>query len=137
MKTLFVSYRVTDLVRSLDFYTALGYIELGLVDIGNGSRLVLLQFPGEPAASLELVHRPDSGRVDVGSGFDHLAIQVDDLVATQGQLIEAGLEPGPVEYPGGPDGPKTSWLTDPDGYRLELVEWPPGRPDGITAADFS
>jgi lactoylglutathione lyase len=98
---------------------------------------VLLQFPGEPAASLELVHRPDSGRVDVGSGFDHLAIQVDDLVATQARLAAAGLEPGPVEYPGGPDGPKTSWLTDPDGYRLELVEWPPGRPDGITAADFS
>jgi lactoylglutathione lyase len=137
MKTLFVSYRVTDLVRSLDFYTALGYIELGRVDVGNGSRLVLLQFPGEPAASLELVHRPDSGRVDVGSGFDHLAIQVDDLVATQEQLADAGLEPGPVEYPGGPHGPKTSWLTDPDGYRLELVEWPPGRQDGITAADFS
>ena len=84
-----------------------------------------------------MVRAGHGGRVDVGSGFDHLAIQVDDLVATQEHLAAAGLEPGPVEYPGGPDGPKTSWLTDPDGYRLELVEWPPGRPDGITAADFS
>lgn len=31
----------------------------------------------------------------------------------------------------------TSWLADPDGYRIELVEWPSGHADGITAADFS
>ena len=137
MKTLFVAYRVTDLDRSLGFWTALGYIELGKVDGGDGSRLVLLKFPGEPAASLELVHRPGDGPVEVGSGVDHLAIQVDTLAATQERLTDAGLEPGPVQYPGGPHGPKTSWLTDPDGYRIELVEWPSGHPDGITAADFS
>ncbi|GAA1931717.1 lactoylglutathione lyase [Streptomyces durmitorensis] len=137
MKTLFVSYRVTDLDRSLGFYTALGYAELGRVDGGDGSRLVILKFPGEPAASLELVHRPLDGRVDVGSGVDHLAIQVDTLAAALERLTDAGLEPGPVQYPGGPHGPKTSWLTDPDGYRIELVEWPPGHPDGLTPADFS
>jgi lactoylglutathione lyase len=137
MKTLFVSYRVTDLDRSLGFYIALGYVELGRVEVGDGTRLVILKFPGEPAASLELVHRPASARVDVGSGFDHLAIQVDTLATILETLAEAGLEPEPVQYPGGPDGPKTSWLTDPDGYRIELVEWPSGHPDGITAADFS
>lgn len=73
MKTLFVAYRVTDLDRLLDFYTALGYVELGRVDSGEGSHLVILKFPGEPAASLELVHRPAGGRV-----------------------TDAGLEPGPV-----------------------------------------
>jgi len=137
MKTLFVSYRVTDLDRSLDFYTALGYAELGRVDLGEGNHLVILKFPGEPAASLELVHRPGDGRVDVGTGFDHLAIQVDTLATTLERLTDAGLKPAPVQYPGGPDGPKTSWLTDPDGYRIELVEWPPGHPDNLTAADFS
>jgi lactoylglutathione lyase len=137
VKTLFVSYRVTDLDRSLGFYTALGYAELGRVEAGDGTRLVILKFPGEPAASLELVHRPASARIDVGSGFDHLAIQVDTLATILETLAEAGLEPEPVQYPGGPDGPKTSWLTDPDGYRIELVEWPSGHPDGITAADFS
>jgi lactoylglutathione lyase len=137
VKTLFVSYRVTDLDRSLGFYTALGYAELGRVEAGDGTRLVILKFPGEPAASLELVHRPASARIDVGSGFDHLAIQVDTLATILETLTEAGLEPEPVQYPGGPDGPKTSWLTDPDGYRIELVEWPSGHPDGITAADFS
>jgi lactoylglutathione lyase len=137
MKTLFVSYRVTDLDRSLDFYTAVGYGELGRVEVGDGARLVILKFPDEPVASLELVHRPGGGPVDVGSGFEHLAIQVESLAATRERLNEAGLQPGPVQYPGGPHGPKTSWLTDPDGYRLELVEWPSGHPDGITAADFS
>ncbi|GAA2127050.1 lactoylglutathione lyase [Actinomadura napierensis] len=137
VKTLFVSYRVTDLDRSLGFYTALGYAELGRVEIGDGARLVILKFPDEPAASLELVRRPGDGPVEVGSGFDHLAIQVETLATTLKTLTEAGLGPEPVQYPGGPHGPKTSWLTDPDGYRIELVQWPPGHPHGITAADFA
>lgn len=137
MKTLFVAYRVTDLDRSLGFYTALGYVELGRVAGGDGGCLVLLKFPDEPMATLELVHRPGDGRVDVGSGVDHLAIQVDVLGEALERLTEAGLEPEPIQFPGGPDGPRTSWLTDPDGYRIELVQWPPGHPDGITAADFA
>ncbi|BCJ28606.1 VOC family protein [Actinocatenispora sera] len=133
MRTLFVSYRVSDLDRSLAFYGALGYAELGRVDLGDGSRLVILKFPDEASASLEVVHRAGAGPVEVGSGFDHLAIEVDTLADTLERLTGAGLEPGPIEYPGGPDGPKTSWLTDPDGYRIELVEWPPNSPDGLTA----
>ncbi|MFD7292924.1 VOC family protein [Streptomyces sp. NPDC059897] len=137
MKTLFVSYRVTDLDHSLAFYTALGYAELGRVRAADAGHLVILHFPDEPAASLELVHRPAEGPVDVGTGFDHLAIQVDTLAATLERLAEAGLAPGPIKHPGGPEGPKTAWLTDPDGYRIELVEWPPESPDGITAETFS
>jgi lactoylglutathione lyase len=87
-------------------------------------------------ASVELVHRPADGAVQVGDGLDHLAIQVDVLTPARDRLIAAGLTPGPVEHPGGPDGPAVAWLTDPDGYRIELVEWPPGHADGITAADF-
>ena len=35
------------------------------------------------------------------------------------------------------DRPRTSWITDPDGYRIELIaEWPTGHADGITKADF-
>ena len=135
MKTLFVAYRVTDLERSLAFYTTLGYVDLGRVTFDDGGRLALLKFPHEPVATLELVHRSDLGHVDVG-GFDHLAIQVDDLTTTLELLTRDGLEPSPPESPAGADGPQTAWLTDPDGYRIELVEWPPGHPDGITAADF-
>ncbi len=136
MKTLHTAYRVTDLAVSLGFYTALGYCEVGRVDIGDGAKLIMLKFPGEEVATLELAHHPAGEPVDIGTGFSHLVLQADDLAATIEALSRAGLEPGPVERPGGPDGPQTSWLTDPDGYRIELVQWPPGHPDGITAADF-
>ena len=45
----------------------------------------------------------------------------------------------PDRPPGSPDGSEefwTAWITDPDGNRIELVQWPPGHPDGITAADL-
>jgi len=136
MRTLHSAYRVTDLAASLEFYTALGYDEVGRGDIGGGTTLTMLKFPSEEVVTLELVHRPADGPVDVGTGFSHLVVQVDNLSATIKELSQAGLRPGPVERPGGPDGPQTSWLTDPDGYRIELVQWPAGHADGITAADF-
>ena len=136
MRTIFAAYRVSDLDRSLVFYAALGYRELGQVAFHDGARLALLSFPGEPVATLELVHRPAAGPVQAG-GFDHLAVQVDDLAAARATLVDQGLGPSAVERPGGPDGPQTTWLEDPDGYRIELVEWPPGHPYGLTAADFA
>jgi len=136
MRTLHTSYRVSNLTASLDFYTALGYEQVGRVDLGANASLTMLKFPGEEVVTLELVYRPEDGPVDIGTGFSHIPVQVDDLPATLGRLSEAGLKPGPVERPGGQDGPQISWLTDPDGYRIELVQWPPGHPYGITAADF-
>jgi len=136
MRTLHTSFRVSELAVSLAFYTALGYEQVGRVDLGAGMSLTMLKFPAEEVVTLELVYRPDDGPVDIGTGFSHVPVQVDDLDATLRQLLQAGLRPGPVELPGGPDGPKTSWLSDPDGYRIELVQWPPGHPYGMTAADF-
>jgi lactoylglutathione lyase len=97
----------------------------------------MLAFPGEATVTLELVHRPSQGKVDIGTGFSHLVVQVDDLDASCEELSRAGPQPESPQLPGGPDGPRTSWLTDPDGYRLELVQWPPGHADGITRDDFS
>ncbi|WP_021597423.1 VOC family protein [Actinomadura welshii] len=137
MRTLHPAYRVADLPASLDFYTALGYELLGRVDVGGGTHLAMLKFPDDEVVALELVHRPDGGPVDIGTGFSHLAVQVDDLDATIEALARAGLSPGRPERPGGPDGPRTSWLTDPDGYTIELVQWPPGHAYGLTASDFA
>jgi lactoylglutathione lyase len=136
MRTLHTSYRVSDMDVSLDFYTALGYEQVGQVDLGAGASLTMLKFPAEEVVTLELVHRPHDGPVDIGTGFSHLPVQVDDLAATLRHLFEAGIHSGAVERPGGPDGPQISWLTDPDGYRIELVQWPPGHSFGMTAADF-
>ncbi len=137
MKTLHTAYRVTDLAASLGFYSALGYREVGRVGINDGASLTMLKFPGEQVVTLELVHRPADGPVQVGNGFSHLVVQVDDLAAIIGALSQRGLQPGPEQYPAGPQGPRTSWLTDPDGYRIELVQWPAGHPDGISAGDFA
>jgi len=52
----------------------------------------------------------------------------------------AAADVQPDEPPVSPDGSnefRTAWITDPDGNRIELVQWPPGHPDGMTAADFS
>jgi len=136
MKTLHPAYRVIDPIASLAFYMALGYVQVGRVDVGDGASLIMLKFPSEAMVTLELVYRPTDGPVDIGTGFSHLAVQVENLSATMKSLAQAGLKPRPVERPGGPDGPQTSWLTDPDGYRIELVQWPPGHADGITEADF-
>src|SRR2546423_2705149 len=136
MRTLHTSYRVSNLSASLDFYTALGYIQVGRVDLGGGASLTMLNFPGEEVVTLELVHRPAAGAVDIGTGFSHIPVQVDDLPATLGRLTEAGLKPGPVERPGGQNGPPISWPTDPGGNRLGRGQWPPGRPSGSPGADF-
>ena len=137
MMTLHVAYRVNDLKVSLGFYTTLGYREVGRVDLGDGNSLTMLRFPDEDAVTLELVHRPADGDVDIGTGFSHLVVQVGDIAATIEALTRAGLRPGPLEHHEAPDGPTTSWLTDPDGYQIELVQWPPGHADGISDADFA
>ncbi|MEV6286418.1 VOC family protein [Kribbella sp. NPDC051770] len=125
MKTILFAYRVSDLERSLPFYRALGYTQLGDVIDAGDARLVWLKLPDESSVSLELVHRPADGPVGPG-GFQHLAIDVGTLGLALDRLRAAGLTPSEPELPAGPDGPKTAWLVDPDGYRIELVEWPAG-----------
>ena len=127
MKTILFALRVSDLERSLGFYTTVGYVHLTTIPFDDGSSLVWLRLPDEPSVSLELVHRPADGAVEI-QGFEHFAIEVESLDETIDRLTAGGLEPGEPELPGGPDGPKTSWLVDPDGYRIELVEWPPSGP---------
>lgn len=91
MKTLFVAYRVTDLDHSLAFYTALGYIELGRVQVADAARIAILKSPDEPVATLELVHRPGDGRIDLSNDVDHLAIQVNTLTTTLEMLPNLAL----------------------------------------------
>ncbi len=135
MRTLHVGLRVTDLERSLFFYEALGYEVVGTVPETEFGSLTMLTLPGDEFVSLELVHDPGAGAVEP-AGLNHLVIQVEDLPSTLDRLAGDGIH---VEPPSSPDGSEdflTTWLTDPDGYRLELVQWPPGHADGLTRADF-
>jgi len=136
MRTLHVGLRVTDLDLSLGFYRAVGYTVIGTVDETPFGSLTMLQLPGDPFVAIELVHDPAKGQVDLGTGINHLVIQVDSLDATLAGLAVKGIAADPAANPGHADGPRTSWITDPDGYRIELVQWPTGHADGITKADF-
>jgi lactoylglutathione lyase len=128
MRTLHVGLRVSDLEPSLAFYRAVGFTVIGTVDGTPFGTLTMLQLPGDPFVTIELVHDPAKGTVDLGTGISHLVIQVDSLEATLADLS--------VKDPSHADGPRTSWITDPDGYRIELVQWPIGHADGISTADF-
>ena len=137
MKTLQTAYRVSDLERSLQFYASVGYEELGRVMIADGSVLAMLTLPGDgDFVTLELVSKPGEAFV-VGTGFSHIAVQVEDLSSTLKRLQAEGITCGQTELPDGEGGPRTSCIYDPDGYRIELVQWPPGHPAGLTSADFA
>lgn len=136
MRTLHVGLRVTDLRRSLGFWTALGYEVVGTVPETAFGSLIMLKLPEDPFVSLELVHDPAGAAVEPG-GLNHLVVQVPSMAETLARLSGRGVEAEPPTSPDGSADFLTAWLTDPDGYRIELVQWPPGHPDGITAADMA
>ena len=135
MRTLHVGLRVEDPERSLGFYTRLGYEVVGTVPETEFGSLTMLKLPEDEFVSLELVQDPTAGPVEPG-GLNHLVIQVQDLHGTLARLAAHGLA---ADAPSSPDGSEdfwTTWLTDPDGYRIELVQWPTGHADGLTRTDF-
>jgi lactoylglutathione lyase len=135
MRTLHVGLRVADLERSLAFYTGVGYEVVGTVpETGFGS-LTMLKLPGDEFVTLELVHDPHGGAVEPG-GLNHLVVQVRSMPESVAQLTARGIE---VDAPVSPDGSGdlwTAWVADPDGYRIELVQWPAGHAEGMSEADF-
>ena len=136
MRTLHVGLRVEDLDRSLRFYGSLGYDVVGTVPETELGSLTMLKLPKDSFVSLELVHDSGAGTT-TPAGLNHFVISVEDLHDMVDRLAALGIE---VEEPSSPSGSEdfwTTWLTDPDGYRIELVQWPPGHSDGLSSADFA
>ena len=136
MRTLHFGLRVTDLERSLAFYTAVGYQVVGSVPETAFGHLTMLKLPDDDFVTIELVYDPTNGEVDRGTGLNHFVIKVASLDATITELAAQGIDADTPESPDGADDLRTTWITDPDGNRIELVQWPAGHPDGITAADW-
>jgi lactoylglutathione lyase len=137
MRTLHFGLRVADLDRSLAFYAAVGYEVVGTVPGTAFGDLTMLKLPDDDFVMIELVSGPSRDGVASGGGLSHFVIKVESLEATMAELHAAGID---VDAPDSPDGTQdflTTWITDPDGNRIELVQWPAGHADGITAADFS
>jgi lactoylglutathione lyase len=96
----------------------------------------MLRLPGDEFVTIELVHNPGEIAVD-GGRLSHFVIHVDSMDVTLTELAARGID---VEAPTSPDGSadfRTTWIVDPDGNRIELVQWPAGHADGITAADWA
>jgi lactoylglutathione lyase len=130
--------RVAHLERSLAFYEALGYQVIGSVPATSLGDLTMLKLPDDPFVAIELVSGSSTGASSGGDGLSHFVIKVESMDAVLADLAAAGVQPD--EPPVSPDRSnefRPAWITDPDGNRIELVQWPPGHPDGMTAADFS
>src|SRR2546423_15256467 len=137
MRTLHFGLRVIDLERSLAFYTAIGYKIVGRVPDTPMGQLTMLKLPGDEFVTIELVHDLARTEADIGTGLSHFVIKVESIEATIAALAAHDIDADAPTSPDGSDDVLTTWIVDPDGNRIELVQWPPGHADGITTADWS
>jgi lactoylglutathione lyase len=118
---LHTCYRIGDIDRSVSFYEKLGFDERGRMNIGDEAINVFMGLPGEdPVLELTYNHGVDS--YDLGTGYNHIAIAVDDLDGTLERLGGHGIEPEKPPYQVREGGSRICFVRDPDGYRVELIE---------------
>jgi lactoylglutathione lyase len=119
-------YRITDIDRSVAFYTALGFEEMRRTPIREEAINVFMGLPedGEPPR-LELTFNFDQTEpYDLGTGYGHIAITTADLDGTLSRLAEQGIEPERPPYTIREGGNRLCFVRDPDGYRIEILERP-------------
>ena len=118
-------YRITDPQGSRRFYEALGFeFRREFPIIRDGELEATNYFFGMPGQDeeLELTFNHDGRTYDLGTGYGHVAIGVDDLDATLARLKEQGIEPEREPYQVREGGSRLCFVSDPDGYRIELIE---------------
>ena len=123
MELIHTCYRITDIDRSVAFYEALGFEERGRMPIRDEAINVFMGLPGD-GDRLELTYNFDTpeGGYELGTGYGHIAVTVDDLNATLERLAEQGIEPEKPPYRVREGGSRLCFVRDPDGYRIELIE---------------
>jgi lactoylglutathione lyase len=122
---LHTMYRITDPEKSRAFYEALGLeFRRDLPIVREGELEATNYFFGVPAQEeeLELTFNHDGRTYDIGTGYGHIALGVDDLDATLRRLAEHGIEPERPPYSVREGGSRLCFVRDPDGYRVELIE---------------
>ncbi len=124
MRLLHTMIRTGDLDRSIDFYTrVLGMKLLRRQDYPGGEfTLAFLGYgPEDETAVLELTHNWGTSSYELGDGFGHIAIGVDDIEAACRRVRERGgtvtREPGPMKH----GSTVIAFVADPDGYMIELI----------------
>jgi lactoylglutathione lyase len=116
--------RVGNLQRSIDFYTGvLGMRLLRQKDYPDGKFTLAFVGYGDETGNtvIELTHNWDTDRYDLGTGYGHIAIEVDDVYEAVEELRNRG---GKVIRDAGPMNAGTTiiaFIEDPDGYPIELI----------------
>jgi len=125
MRVLHTMIRVTNLDASLRFYTGvLGMHELRRVDYPEGRfTLVFVGYgPESEQAVIELTHNWDTDHYDIGNGFGHIALGVEDAYAACAEIRQRGgrvvREAGPMKH----GSTVIAFVEDPDGYKIELIQ---------------
>jgi lactoylglutathione lyase len=114
-------YRIGDIDRSVAFYEALGFEEVGRKPIRDEAINVFMGLPGD-GPRLELTYNHGVDGYELGTGYNHIAITVDDLDGTLTQLSGKDIEPEKPPYRVSEGGSRICFVRDPDGYRIELIE---------------
>jgi lactoylglutathione lyase len=117
--------RITDPEKSRAFYEALGFrFERDMDIVRNGELEATNYFYGigDQDAVLELTFNHDGRSYDLGTGYGHIAVSVDDLAASLAELREQGIEAEREPYRVREGGSLICFVQDPDGYRIELID---------------
>jgi lactoylglutathione lyase len=117
--------RITDPERSRAFYEALGFEFERDMDIVRDGELEATNYffgIGDQKAVLELTYNHDGRTYELGTGYGHIALAVDDMAATLAELAGQGIEPEREPYRLREGGSLICFVRDPDEYRIELIE---------------
>ena len=117
-------YRIGDIDRSVEFYEALGFDEIGRLPIRDEAINVFMGLPGD-GARLELTYNFGVDSYELGTGYNHIAVTVEDMDGTLDRLSAKGIEPEKPPYTVREGGSRLCFVRDPDGYRSELIEKDP------------
>ena len=124
MSLIHTCYRILDIDRSVQFYKALGFDEIGRMTIRDEAVNVFMGLPDDgPEPRLELTYNVGrSEPYEVGTGYGHIAVTTPDIDATLRRLAKEGIEPERPPYSVREGGSRLCFVRDPDGYRIELLE---------------
>jgi lactoylglutathione lyase len=124
MSLIHTCYRITDIDRSVAFYGALGFQEVGRFPIRDEAVNVFMNQPEDgDNPRLELTYNVGHTEpYEIGTGYGHIAITADDLDGMLAELAKQGIEPERPPYTIRDGGSRLCFVRDPDGYRIEILE---------------
>jgi lactoylglutathione lyase len=121
MELIHTCYRITDPEKSVAFYEALGFEKRRELPIRDEAINIFMGLPGD-ADRLELTYNFGVDSYELGTGYGHIAVTVDDIDATLARLAEQGIEPERPPYTVREGGSRLCFVRDPDSYRVEIIE---------------